>query len=97
MRAGELTFNTTSRSKDSAGSAAILANEGSRSLTLSGSPAQLSSSRRLATPRLLEHFRLSLLGLKPYSGRSAAAVLFKVRRAESERRESTRDRKSAVT
>ena len=94
MRAGELTFNATSRSKDSA---AILANEGSRSLTLSGSPAQLSSSRRHATPRLLERFRLLLLGLKPYSGRSAAAVLFQVRRAESERRGSTRDRKSAVT
>ena len=91
---GELTKSGTRTSEYST---AIVDGDRSRSLTWPGSSAQLSSSRQLATPRLLERFRLLLLGLKPYSGRSAAAVLFQVRRAESEKRGSTRDRKSAVT
>ena len=66
-------------------------------MTLSGSPAQLSSSRRLATPRLLERFRLLLLGLKWYSDHSAVAVPFQVRGAESDARERTRGRKTFLT
>ena len=92
--AAELTFEAICTSSRNA---AALGVDRSRSLKYAGRLAQLSSLRRHATPRLLERFRLVLLGMKPYSGRSAAAVLFKVRRAESERRESTRDRKSAVT
>ena len=93
-RAGELTCDATNPSKDSA---ATLADEGSRSLTLSGSSAQLSSSRRLTTPRLLERFRLLLLGLKWYSDRNAAVVPFQVRGAESDAGESTRGRKTFLT
>ena len=92
--AAELTFEaicTASRNP------AAFVVDRSRILKYAGRLAQLSSFRRHETPRLLERFRLLLLGLKPYSGRIAAAVLFKVRRAESERRGSARDRKSAVT
>ena len=91
---GKLTCDSTKPSKVSA---ATLAYEGSRSLTLSGSSAQLSSSRRLVTPRLLERFRLVQRQLKRDSGRGAVAVTFQVRRAESDARGSRRDRKSVVT
>ena len=94
VSAGELTFDaicTASRN-----TAAFGVNQ-SRSLKYAGRLAQLSSLRRHATPRLLERFRLLLLELKWYSDRSAAAVPFQVRGAESDARERTRGRKTFLT
>ena len=92
--AAELTFEAICTSSRNA---AALGVDRSRSLKYAGRLAQLSSSRRLATPRLLERFRLLLLGLKWYSDRSTVAVPLQVRRAESKRRGSTRGRKTFLT
>ena len=93
-RACELTFAATSPSNDSA---ATLANEGSRSWTLSGSSAQLSSSRQLATPRLLERFRLLLPDLENLRHACARPQIFQVRRAASDARERSVYRKTVLT
>ena len=92
--AAELTFEAICTSSRNA---AALGVDRSRSLKYAGRLAQLSSLRRHATPRLLERFRLLLLGLKWYSDRSAAAVPFQVRGAESDARERTRGRKTFLT
>ena len=92
--AGELTFDAICTA--SCNTAAFGVNQ-SRSLKYAGRLAQLSSLRRHATPRLLERFRLLLLELKWYSDRSAAAVPFQVRGAESDARERTRGRKTFLT
>ena len=87
--AAELTFEAICTSSRNA---AALGVDRSRSLKYAGRLAQLSSSRRL-----LERFRLLLLGLKWYSDRSTVAVPLQVRRAESKRRGSTRGRKTFLT
>ena len=69
--AGELTFDAASIARHIA---ATLAEEGDRSLMLSGSLAQLSSSRCVVTPRSLACVRFLLIGLKYYKHRSAVLV-----------------------
>ena len=78
--AGELTFGAASIARHIA---ATLAEEGSRSLMLSGSLAQPCSLARLAVPALLERFRLLLPDLEKTSGTDPLAGIFQVRKHDS--------------
>ena len=92
--AGELTFGAASIARHIA---AALAEEGSRSLMLSGSLAQPCSLARLAVPALLERFRLLLPDLEKTSGTDPLAGLFQVRHAASHAGERSVYRKSDLT
>ena len=92
--AGELTFGAASIARHIA---ATLAEEGLRSLVLSGGLAELCSPARLAVRTLLARFRLLLPDLEKTSGTDPLAGLFQVRHAASHAGERSVYRKSDLT